>query len=358
MKKSFISYSNLKYFTTRNNLNILQSKYNCNHNSSRKFITAAHYNYSSSTMSGKMIKFKINEDFIDLYRHREANFGFNGLGELVYRRTYSRQKEDGTNEQWWETVRRVVEGTFNLLLSHLDQNSIKVDEDTLQKLKNDSNIMFDKIFNFKFLPPGRGLWSMGTNITETKKIFAALNNCAFVSTRPTDRDNIEEIIKPYLFLMDNAMLGVGVGFDTKASELGIKLYQVNKIEANDSNYSNNIYYVQDSREGWVESVGVILRSYLQENMTLPHFDYSQVRPAGVPLKIFGGISSGPGPLKELHVNLTKILDNNAGKVLDSRIIVDIMNLIGKSVVSGNISNFIVYNKFHRKNCRNCTRRST
>jgi ribonucleoside-triphosphate reductase len=60
-------------------------------------------------------KFKLNEQFIDLYKNKPANFGFNGLGQLVYRRTYSRIKEDGTNEEWFETVRRVVEGTFNLL---------------------------------------------------------------------------------------------------------------------------------------------------------------------------------------------------------------------------------------------------
>jgi len=29
-------------------------------------------------------------------------------GELVYRRTYSRKKDDGTNERWHETVERVI----------------------------------------------------------------------------------------------------------------------------------------------------------------------------------------------------------------------------------------------------------
>ena len=49
--------------------------------------------------------------------------------------------------------------------------------------------MYDKIFNFKFLPPGRGLWSMGTAITEKKHMYAALNNCAFVSTKPENKNN-------------------------------------------------------------------------------------------------------------------------------------------------------------------------
>jgi len=277
-------------------------------------------------------KFKFNEDFIDLYRHKETNFGFNGLGELVYRRTYSRLKEDGTNEQWWETVQRVVEGTFNLLLSHLEQNSIKIDTDTLQTIDVDSKIMFEKIFKFKFLPPGRGLWSMGTCITEEKKIFAALNNCAFVSTKPTDKTNIDEVIKPYLFLMDNAMLGVGVGFDTKGSGMEIKIYEPKKSENKE-----NTFFVNDSREGWVESVAVLLKCYFQENMILPNFNYSLVRDAGTPLKVFGGISSGPGPLRDLHSNLIRQLDKFVGNNLDSRLIVDIMNLIGKSVVAGNIS---------------------
>ena len=73
--------------------------------------------------------------------------------------------------------------------------------------------MYDRIFNMKFLPAGRGLWAMGTPITEEKGLFAALNNCAFVST-----ENIaKEFSNPFCFLMDASMLGVGVGFDTKGA---------------------------------------------------------------------------------------------------------------------------------------------
>jgi hypothetical protein len=81
--------------------------------------------------------------------------------------------------------------------------------------------MFEKIFNFKFLPPGRGLWAMGTAITEEKHLYAALNNCAFVSTLPSkiyDKDErVDKFIESFTFLMDSAMIGVGVGFDTKGS---------------------------------------------------------------------------------------------------------------------------------------------
>ena len=53
-------------------------------------------------------KFNLSENFVDKYKRKRAPFGFNGLGELVYMRTYSRIKDDGKNEMWWETVRRVV----------------------------------------------------------------------------------------------------------------------------------------------------------------------------------------------------------------------------------------------------------
>jgi ribonucleoside-triphosphate reductase len=275
-------------------------------------------------------KFHLDEEFLVKYKTKIVDFGFNGLGELVYRRTYSRVKEDGTNEQWWETVRRVIEGTFNLLNRHIHQNCIKIPPGFDEQLKKDSMIMYDKIFNFKFLPPGRGLWSMGTNITEKKSIYAALNNCAFVSTSPRDKNNIDDIVKPYLFLMDCAMLGVGVGFDTKASNLGIKIYLPNKEK-------QLCFVIQDSREGWVESVGVLLKSYFQPNSPTPIFDYSNIRPAGLPLKTFGGISAGYKPLKDLHDNLNKLLSKNVNSEFNSRLIVDIMNYIGKTVVAGNIS---------------------
>jgi ribonucleoside-triphosphate reductase len=198
--------------------------------------------------------------------------------------------------------------------------------------------MYDKIYNFKFLPPGRGLWSMGSNITEQKKIYAALNNCAFVSTKPNNRHNIDEIVKPFIFLMDCGMLGVGIGFDTKLSECGIIINGVDK-----ENKKNII--IEDSREGWVDSLAILLKAYLAGDRQ-PLFDYSQLRPAGRLLKVFGGISAGADPLIELHKDVTTVLESYVGKKVDSRLVVDIMNLIGRSVVAGNISN-IAFND--RKN---------
>ena len=43
-------------------------------------------------------KFKLSLTFMNKYKRKKPPFGFNGVGELVYMRTYSRIKGDGKNE--------------------------------------------------------------------------------------------------------------------------------------------------------------------------------------------------------------------------------------------------------------------
>ena len=268
-----------------------------------------------------MEKFKLSEKFINKYKRKRPPFGFNGLGELVYMRTYSRIKEDGKNERWWETIRRVVEGTYSMQMSWINQHQLGWNAWQAQKSAQD---MYDRIFTMKFLPPGRGLWAMGTSITEKKGLYAALNNCAFVSTATIK----EDYAKPFCFLMDASMLGVGVGFDTKgAGEILIK--GINKKR------KEEIFVIPDTREGWVESLRLLLESYFHETASIV-FDYSKVRPAGEPIKGFGGVSSGHKPLKEIHVAIKGVLEKNSGGPISVTTIVDIMNLIGKCVVAGNV----------------------
>jgi hypothetical protein len=78
-------------------------------------------------------------------------------------------------------VERVVNGVFTMYKRHCQTKGIAWDEESQGR---SAKKMYEKIFTFKFLPPGRGLWAMGTAITETKHLYAALNNCAFVSTKP------------------------------------------------------------------------------------------------------------------------------------------------------------------------------
>ena len=267
------------------------------------------------------MKFTISDNFIEGYKRTRPPFGFNGLGELVYMRTYSRLKEDGKNEMWWETVRRVVEGTYNMQKKHIERYDLGWNAWQAQRSAQE---MFDRIFNMKFLPPGRGLWSMGTSLTEEKGLYAALNNCAFVSTKHLKDD----LSKPFTFLMDASMVGVGVGFDTEGAESFV-------VKGPKPDRPVETYQIPDTREGWVESVARLLDSYFVSTSEVK-FDYTQVRKAGEPIKGFGGVSSGHEPLKEVHKQIRKTLNKNLGEPITVTTIVDIMNLIGKCVVAGNV----------------------
>ena len=262
--------------------------------------------------------FKLDSSFINEYSTKKAPFGFNGLGEIVYMRTYSRLKSDGFNEKWYETIQRVIEGTYNLQKNQIESLNLGWNPEQAQRSAKE---MYTRMFEMKFLPPGRGLWAMGTDIVNKKGLAASLNNCGFVSTK----DLQLTWSKPFMFTMDMSMLGVGIGFDTKGA---------GQIVIQNPDTNSPIYSINDTREGWVESLGVLLDSFNgKPNIT---FDYSQIRKIGVPLKTFGGVSSGPEPLIELHLSVQKVLMKNVGSPVTVTTIVDIMNLIGKCVVSGNI----------------------
>ena len=264
--------------------------------------------------------FKLPDDFIEEYSKKKAPFGFNGLGELVYLRTYSRLKPDGTNEKWFETIRRVVEGTYAIQKDQIESLCLGWNEEQAQRSAKE---MYSRMFEMKFLPPGRGLWAMGTDIVTKKGLTAALNNCAFVSTK--DMGITEPFSKPFSFLQDMCMLGVGVGFDT----LGAGNFMVTKPREETTKF-----LIEDTREGWVKSTCAIIDSF--NGGINPAFDYSGIREAGIALKTFGGVSSGSGPLVNLHISILGILDTNVNQPVTVRTIVDIMNLIGKCVVSGNV----------------------
>lgn len=263
----------------------------------------------------------LSSEFISQYATKPEPFQNWGLGEFVYTRTYSRIKDDGTNERWFETIERVVNGTFALKKRwFLDNNIYWNNERELKYAEK----MYDLMFNVKFLPGGRGLWSMGTKITETKHLYAALNNCAFVST-----DDIETTLsEAFTFLMDACMLGVGVGFDTKGA---------GKIMIHQPNMERTITHkIDDSREGWVHALELILESYFLKNKPNVEFDYNGIRPAGTTLGHFGGVSSGPEPLINSLDKIREILNKNVDSSITSRTIVDVMNLVGLCVVSGNV----------------------
>lgn len=265
------------------------------------------------------MEFKLDKDFVAKYATIPVKFGFNGLGELTYYRTYSRLKANGENEQWFETVERVVNGIYSIQKKHILDQDLGWNENKAQESAEE---MYDRIFTFKFLPPGRGLWACGTDIVK-KGLGAAMNNCGFVSTKDIDKN----FSKPFCFMMDMSMLGVGVGFDVKGAG---KILIVKPTE------ESYVFEIPDTREGWVKSIELLLESYTRTFSKPVKMVYDLIREAGAPIKTFGGVSSGPAPLILLHEQLRTILDKRDGQYLTEEDIADIMNLIGVCVVSGNV----------------------
>ncbi|MES1909828.1 MAG: hypothetical protein MHM6MM_002525 [Cercozoa sp. M6MM] len=271
--------------------------------------------------SGVNRRFALSKAFLDKYKNTPPPFGFNGLGEFVYRRTYSRMKDDGTQEEWYETVARVVNGTYNMQKQWIDDHNLGWDP---TKARKSAQEMYKRMFEMKFLPPGRGLWAMGSPLTTERGLYAALNNCAFVSTS----DLGKEPIKPFAFLMDASMLGVGVGFDTKGAGTVV-------VKGVSESMSTRIYKVPDSREGWVMALRKLLESHFCHRAPV-EFDFSLIRKAGEPIHGFGGVASGPEPLQTLLRETDELLRQRRQEALTATDIVDIMNLIGRCVVSGNV----------------------
>ena len=274
-----------------------------------------------------IFSFRLLDDFIAKYKDVEPPFGFtdagnNSLGEITFIRTYSRIKEDGTKERWHEVCKRVIEGMYSVQKNHAKENRLPWNDNKAQKSAQEA---YERMFNLKWTPPGRGMWTFGTPMTMEKKNSAALQNCAMVSTRDIDRNDPGAL---FAWVMDALMLGIGVGFDTVGADKEYPIYAPTEPVST--------YQIPDTREGWVESVRFLLNSFLRPNQNIQEFDYSVIRPLGAPIKGFGGVASGPQPLIDLHTRIRKVIGGRAGEKLDSRAITDIVNLIGTCVVSGNV----------------------
>jgi len=291
--------------------------------------------------------FSLNPSFLARYEGKQPKWG--PVGYFTFKRTYARANEDGSTEEFWQTCKRVVEGVYNIQKIHCRQLFLPWNEPKAQRSAQE---MFRRMWAFKFLPPGRGLWTMGTDIV-FEKGSACLNNCGFSSTEGIDID----FASPFCFLMDMSMLGVGIGGDTRgAGKIKIQLPRVTETP----------YVVEDSREGWVDLVRTILNSFVGKGYFPAVVDYSQVRPYGAAIHGFGGVASGPAPLKKCIENLTRLLlpegvkatfeykdsfglldrkddiqqisfkGRGKGYKITSTHIVDIFNFVGKCVVAGGV----------------------
>jgi adenosylcobalamin-dependent ribonucleoside-triphosphate reductase len=273
-----------------------------------------------------LFSFKLTEDFVSSYKDKKAPFGYrdaggNSVGEITFLRTYSRKKDDGTKETWAEVCERVTNGTYSLQKDYAKSQRLPWND---SKAQSSAKEFYDRLFNLKWTPPGRGLWVMGTDIVNVQKNSAALQNCAFVSTQEMTKNNPG---KPFAFLMEASMLGVGVGFDQLGADKDFTIYEPTEEET---------YVIPDTREGWQESTVALINSFLKDGQKSIVFDYSEIRPYGAPIKSFGGTASGPEPLVLLHDVIRKMFTGRAGDKLNRVDIADIGNLIGRCVVSGNV----------------------
>ena len=97
--------------------------------------------------------FKLTEKFIEAFKSRQPRWG--PLGYFTFKRTYARRIEkEGRTEEFWETLQRVIEGTFSIQKKHCSNLGLPWKQ---REAQTSAQRMFEKMWEFKFLPPGRGL---------------------------------------------------------------------------------------------------------------------------------------------------------------------------------------------------------
>jgi ribonucleoside-triphosphate reductase len=120
----------------------------------------------------------LSRNFVDSYKNKRAPWGFGGLGEVVYLRTYSRYIEDlGRNELWPETIERVINGAMSIGTPYTE---------------TEAEALFDHIFHLRCSLSGRALWQLGTPLVEQFNA-ASLNNCFAPDTEIVTRDGIRTL---------------------------------------------------------------------------------------------------------------------------------------------------------------------
>lgn len=244
----------------------------------------------------------------------EQQIPWGEIGYLVYKRTYARplsDQKDSEKEEFHQTVQREIDSFSTQLNLHLSEEEIE----KYRKLR----------MSLKISPAGRFMWQLGTK-TVDKLGLLSLQNCAFtVIDKPS----------AFTWAFDALCLGSGVGFSIQKEHIS-KLPSIKGpfvIERFDDKSAD--FIVPDTREGWVKLLGKVLKSAFYSGKG---FTYSMqlIRSKGEPIKGFGGVASGPGPLADGLQDIITILNSKAGSQLSSVDCLDIMNIIGSIVVAGNV----------------------
>jgi len=264
-------------------------------------------------------QFHFSGSFLAPYRRKGDPFK-----TLLARSTYvTKYARDG--EDWTDTIQRVVEG--NIALSHVPVST------------QEAEMLFHLFWTGQALPPGRGLWTGGVPGIPADARY----NCWYTTLYGPD---------DWCWMMNQLMLGGGVGIGISEIEKLPSVvsnnarFAINCVEShsdyaevkpNDKQFLNGqtpVYRAEDSRAGWVESLRLVLDAAFDGRDYI--VDVSDVRPRGMPIRMFGGIACGPGPLSHLLRSVWNIVRGAAGRKLTSVECLDITNMIGFCVKSGNV----------------------
>lgn len=250
------------------------------------------------------------------------------FAHAVMSRTYCRDV-GGKKETLTEPFQRVLNSFEKYYRDHIDR------VEWFEENPNWKNEWYNRMVTGKALPAGRMLWAMGSRTIEEEG-FLPLMNCGFVV--------IDDPIEPLLFIMRMLMLGCGMGFSLENKHF-IKVYKkmekMRNEEMEDYMTPPEIqnkpggWIVEDSRTGWIE----LLRKVLTAGILRKPFYYSleNLRPAGTPIKGFGGVSGDPKMLETTMNKIYQILVMYRSEYHpDMTAYYDIICLIGQVVVSGNV----------------------
>lgn len=263
------------------------------------------------------------------------NVKWGPIGEPVYKRSYSRTKEDGSKEIWPETVVRAVDGNIGLV----DKKFIESDE--REKL-------IDLLLEFAAIPAGRHLYASGV---KGRQFLFNCHAAGWDTKAPWDH---------FGFLFDELMQGGGVGSNysnrymqslppiQKSIDLhvvcrpdhpNIAEFQdlLCKVTQGDVKSHSDVLKVPDTREGWVEAVEHILKaawSGSDSSESRIVIDVSGIRARGELLKTSGGIACGPGPLVSMLHDFTKQLNGCIGRTLTSLDAMVLDHALASCVIAG------------------------
>ncbi|AAN01804.1 ribonucleotide reductase [Mycobacterium phage Bxz2] len=256
-------------------------------------------------------------------------------GELVYNRTYSRTKPDGSKETWPETVRRVVDGNLALV-------------DERYHLPGERADLIRLMEEFKILPGGRHLWASG--VKNAQHLF----NCWVSGWTEKPSDHFEFT---FMRLMEGG--GVGANYSNRFIDYGPvqqELYVHIVCDPDHPDYEAmkeagvlsteydpdwaGAFVIEDSREGWAAALVDLIDTHYRDEVS--HFqrvyDVSRVRQFGAKLKTFGGTASGPLPLARMLIDVCEILSEIAteGGQLTGIAAMEIDHAIAQCVVAGGV----------------------